>query len=232
MCRQSYFRNGWVRVWASAVLWLFAGVPRVPAAVIWNGPLITFTQPTADPTQVSNQDRITPDVWLTRAASKGLFNAFAETNASAFSPLNTEWSLGALTNCASLHYTNWLAWLNGQSPVVLVGQPVVVHLIADDIYLSLTFTNWVSGGKGGFAYQRSTPLSPAANLSGARINGGQFSFSYSANAGSTYVLQSSANLVNWTSLATNTATGDSGTFSEPFSTTANRYYRVSWLPNP
>ena len=229
MCRQNYFRSRWAWILASAAWWLFAAMPRVPAAIIWNGPLITFTQPTPDPTQASNQDRITPDVWLTRAASKGLFNAFAETNASALSPLNTEWAFGALTNFASLAYTNWLTWLNGQSPVVLIGQPVVVHLIADDIYLSLTFTNWAAGGKGGFAYQRTTP---APNLSGTRINGGQFSFNYTTKAGLTYVVQSSANLANWTSLATNTATGDAGTFAEPFSAIASRYYRVGWLPNP
>jgi hypothetical protein len=219
-------------VWLGALAVVPGEVPLVHPATIWNGPAITYNQPTPDPAQASNQDRITPDAWLTRAASKGLFNAYAETNASAFSPLNTEWAFGALTNYASLPYTNWLTWLNGQSPVVLIGQPVVLHLISDDIYLSLTFTNWAAGGKGGFAYQRTTPAPPAANLSGARINGGQFSFGYTAIAGLTYVVQSSSNLVNWASLATNTASSDFVTFSEPISAIANRYYRVSWLPNP
>jgi hypothetical protein len=39
---------------------------------------------------------------------------------------------------------------------VLVGNPMVVHLTNEDIYLSLTFTAWPSGG-GFFAYTRSTP---------------------------------------------------------------------------
>ena len=121
------------------VLWFTAASPA-RAAIVWDGPLIAYTRPAPDPTQASNQDRITPDVWLTRANSKGLFNAFDETNATTFSPTNTEWAFGAITNYASLSYTNWLALLDGQSPVTLIGQPLVVHLTADDIYLSLEIT--------------------------------------------------------------------------------------------
>jgi len=171
------------------------------AATVWTGPLITYNQPSPDPTQAANQDRITPHVWLTRAASKGLFNAFSETNATALSPADTEWAFGTLDNYGSLHYTNWLTWLNGQSPTNLVGQQAVVHLISEDIYISIQFTLWVPMGSGGFAYQRSTPA--PANLSGATVNGGDFSFNYTADAGFTYIVQSSSDLVNWTSVVTN-----------------------------
>ena len=209
---------------------MLASAPLMHGAIVWTGPPITYNQPSADPTQASNQDRITPDVWLTRAASKGLFNAFSETNATALSPTNTEWAVGTLDNYASLHYTNWLAWLNGQSPTTLVGQPVVVHLISDDIYLSIQFTLWGAMGGGGFAYQRSTP--PPANLSGASLNGGQFSFNYTADAGFTYVIQSSSNLVDWVSLATNVTSGGLMPFSDPFDPTEVKFYRVSRLPIP
>ncbi len=218
------------RVWTAAVFLLLAGASVLHAATVWNGSLITYTQPAADPTQAANQDRITPDVWLTRAASKGLFNAFYETNATTFSPTNTEWALGALTNYASLHYTNWLAWLNGASPVTLVGQPVVVHLITDDIYLSVKITLWNSGGSGGFAYQRSTPT--PASLSGTSINNGQFTFSYTADAGISYVVQSSTNLVNWISLSTNVAPGGSVPFTNAVNLTGATFYRVVRLSNP
>lgn len=140
-------------------LFLATGI-SLPASTVWTGPLFFYSQPSPDPTQASNQDRLTPDVWLTRAASKGLFNAFYETNATALSPTNTEWAFGTLTNYASLQYTNWLAWLNGASPTTLIGQSAVVHLISDDIYLSIQFTAWASGGTGGFAYERSTPPLP------------------------------------------------------------------------
>ena len=207
-----------------------AGAPLTHAATVWNGPLFTYAQPSSDPTQAANQDRITPDVWLTRAASKGLFNAFYETNATAFSPTNTEWAFGTLTNYASLHYTNWLAMLNGASPVTLVGQQLVVHLIADDIYLSMNVTVWGAGGSGGFAYQRSTPTS--VNLSGAIISNGQFSFNYTADAGVSYVVQSSTNLVDWVSLATNVASSSPICFTNPCNSAGPNFYRVGSLTGP
>jgi hypothetical protein len=308
----------------SVVFILMLAAPLSRAATVWNGPLVTFSQPTPDPTQVSNQDRITPDVWLTRAASKGIFNAFSETNATALSPANTEWSLGTLTNYASLHYTNWLAWLNGQSPTMLVGKQVVAHLISDDIYISINFTLWNAGGSGGFAYQRSTPpletasiTSPgggavfaapatvnivvnaiassgmvtnvefftngvslgtvltapftiqASNLaagpyaliavataagisttsavvnvsvvtpvtvnlsnSALAVNNSQFTFNYNVDPGLAYVVQSSSDLLNWVSLATNVPTASPASFSDTFNPAGANYYRVGLLPNP
>jgi hypothetical protein len=207
-----------------------AVAPSVHAGTVWNGPLVTYNQPSPDPTQSSNQDRITPDVWLTRAASKGLFNAFYETNATALSPANTEWAFGTLTNYASLHYTNWLEWLNGASPATLVGQQVVLHLISDDIYISLQITLWNSGGSGGFAYQRSTP--PPASLLGTAIYNGQFTFSFGTDAGFSYIVQSSTNLLNWVPVVTNTASGSSVTVSNSFDSSGAKFYRVERLPNP
>jgi hypothetical protein len=207
---------------------MLAVVPLIHAATVWKGPLITYSQPSPDPTQATNQDRITADVWLTRAASKGLFNAFSETNATTFSPTNTEWAFGAFTNYAALNYTNWLAWLNGASPTTLVGQQAVVHLITDDIYISIKITLWNSGSSGGFAYQRSTPT--MANLSGASINNGQFTFNYTADAGISYVVQSSTNLVDWTSFATNVASGSQVLFTDALNPAGATFYRVSRLP--
>jgi hypothetical protein len=209
---------------------MLAAAPLMRAGTVWNGPLFTYSQPTSDPTQVSNQDRITPDVWLTRAASKGLFNAFYETNATTFSPTNTEWSFGALTNYASLHYTNWLAWLSNASPTTLVGKQAVLHLISDDIYISIQITFWNSGGSGGFAYQRSTPT--PSILSGASINNGQFTFNYTDDVGISYVVQSSTNLLNWMSLSTNMASINTMLFTNALNSNANQFYRVERLANP
>jgi len=209
---------------------MLANAPPMRGATVWTGPPITYNQPSPDPTQASNQDRIAPDVWLTRAASKGLFNAYSETNATALSPTNTEWAFGTLDNYASLHYTNWLSWLNGRSPTNLVGQQVVVHLISDDIYLSMEFTLWGSMSSGGFAYQRSTPA--PANLWGASVTSGQFSFNYTTDAESTYVVQSSSNLVDWMSLETNVASGGLMSFSNALDAVGTRFYRVGRSPNP
>jgi hypothetical protein len=64
------------------------------------------------------------------------------------------------------------------------------------------------------------------------LNGGQFSFSYSADPGLKYVVQSSSNLVDWVSLVTNTAAGSSVPFAAGFATNPSTYYRVGRLPNP
>jgi len=70
------------------------------------------------------------------------------------------------------------------------------------------------------------------NLSGVTLNSGQFSFSYTANSGLAYVIQSSSNLVNWVSLATNVASGNPVPFSGAFDSTVTKFYRVGRLPNP
>jgi len=48
------------------------------AATVWNGPILSYTQPSLDPAQPANQDRLTANVWLTRASSSGLFDAATE----------------------------------------------------------------------------------------------------------------------------------------------------------
>ena len=130
------------------------------ASTIWDGPLITFTEPAGGVgSNPANQDRLTPDVWLTRNITQGLFNAALEISYTSFSsPANTEWAYGSLANYATLTYTNWEGW-NGHNPPSMVGRPAVVHLITDDVYLSLEFLSWPAAG-GGFSYERSTLAVP------------------------------------------------------------------------
>ncbi|HWD18075.1 MAG TPA: hypothetical protein VHB20_02260 [Verrucomicrobiae bacterium] len=219
------------------VLTLLAlGAPKLAAqsAVVWTGPLITYNQPAPDPTQPANQDRITPDVWLTRASSKGLFNAFNETGAGFESPTNTEWAFGDLTNYSSLSYSNWLDWLNGASPVTLVGQPAVLHLISDNIYIAIEFTFWGQHASGGFTYQRSTPPPPpvyVTNLTPA-VTGGSFSLSYAATPGQTYIVQTSSDFGAWVPAQTNLASSNLVTFTEGIGANLQRFYRVQQVAAP
>jgi hypothetical protein len=123
--------------------------------IIWNGPITSFNHP--DGVGTSVQDQLTPGVWLTRDTSQGLLNAASEAAYThGFSPQDTEWAYGLLTDYASLGYANWETW-NGHRPPSMVRQPAVVHLISENIYLSLTFTAWTAGPGGGFSYDRSTP---------------------------------------------------------------------------
>src|SRR3954466_13703073 len=97
-------------------------------ALVWNGPSITYSQPMFDPTQPANRDRVTPNIWLTRAVSQGLFNATSETQAGLLSPADVEWAYGTADQYSSLQFTNWLGLLNGASPTNFVGKQMVAHL--------------------------------------------------------------------------------------------------------
>ena len=125
----------------------------------WEGSRITFTKEnSADPTDESNQDRITDNVWITRANSGGqIYNIVSETSAtSGSSPAGTEWAQGSFDNFDSLNFTSFRDACPNQKPKDVVGVPMVLHLIADDIYIEVEFTSWSQGKQGGFSYQRTT----------------------------------------------------------------------------
>ena len=132
------------------------------AATIWNGPLITFTQAAPYPNPPGDRDQLTPNVALTRAVPSagsgtgGIFNAVTETSFNKIvSPQDTEWAVGSLANYASLSYSDWTTTGGGNPVHNFPGEQLVVHLITDDIYLSLQFTSLPAGP--GFSYIRSTP---------------------------------------------------------------------------
>ena len=132
------------------------------ASTVWTGPPISFSKAAgADPTQASNQDRLTSKVWITRGSSQGLYNAATETGFTHFlSPSDTEWANGTTANYHSLTYTDWNTWakVSNGSPGSTVGKQAVLHLKSDDIYIDIKFTSWGGAGSGGaFSYTRSTP---------------------------------------------------------------------------
>lgn len=136
------------------------------AQIIWSGPTITFTKVAfADATVEANQDRITNSTWITRANTRGLFNAAAESfYIDNVSPTNTEWATGALTDFATLSYQPWEAWAGGAPNIPnIVGVQAVVHLIAENIYIGIRFLSWGAGSVSGgsFSYERTTAGTPA-----------------------------------------------------------------------
>ncbi len=143
---------------ALLAVWVLAA-HQTRGTEIWNGPAINFTNAAgSDPTLPASQDRLTFNVWLTRGSTQGLYNAAVETIYSSLSPVGTEWAYGALADYASLIYQDWVVW-NGKRPPSMVGQDAVLHLIPDDVYLSIRFTSW-NIRAGGFSYTRSTPPVP------------------------------------------------------------------------
>jgi hypothetical protein len=143
------------------VLLAFLLADESRGAIVWDGPPITFSKASfADWTLPENQDRITSNVWLTRADTQGLFNIQVEPGFThTLSPTGTEWAFGTTANFSSLAYTNWESW-TGNSPPSTIGRDAVLHLVSDDIYLDLKFTAWTSSGGGGFSYVRSTAPVP------------------------------------------------------------------------
>jgi hypothetical protein len=133
------------------------------AQVIWNGPPITFTQAAgADPSLAANQDRITPNVWITRGSAQGIYNAHSESGFTGFfSPQDTTWADGTTALALTLSYTDWNTWAKNVhgGPPNTVGVNAVVHLVSENIYLDLKFTSW-GGVGGGFSYVRSTAAVP------------------------------------------------------------------------
>lgn len=125
---------------------------------IWQGETMTFTKENnADWTLEANQDRITDNVWITRANTQGIFNIAVEEDYEDFvSPVDTEWAFGTTEELGSLTFNTW-ELLSDSNPPSTVDQNMVLHLITDDIYIDIKFTSWTGGGQGGgFSHERST----------------------------------------------------------------------------
>ena len=150
-------------VWLATIALMVFAPPVVHAdPIIWTGPTTNFAQ-TAITTPPQADVVVAGKVSLTRNFSKGLYN----TNVDAFAapglptPSDTEWAFGALSDYASLTYTNFDGLRDGDLNSVLInGGPMVCHLMNEDIYLSVEFTQWGHGG-GLIEYTRSTPVAVA-----------------------------------------------------------------------
>ncbi len=125
---------------------------------IWTGNTLIFTKDNGgDPTLASQQDAITDNVKITRGNTGGqIYNIVTESGYDKeSSPADTEWALGTVNDIANLTFESFRAATGGK-PKDVVGQNMVLHLITDDVYISIKFTSWATGKAGGFAYERST----------------------------------------------------------------------------
>ena len=144
------------------LLLVIGSFTNLKAQTIWDSGSYTFTK-----TAVGQKDSLTPQTALTRGSSAQLFNIFSESAANqgdcSWTPGNTQWAYGSIANWRTLTYMN--LWdLHGCNPPTMIGQPMVLHLLAEDIYLQITFSDWQQGGGGNFTYTRTTV---APNCSGA-----------------------------------------------------------------
>lgn len=159
---------------------IFLSFSSINAQTFWTGPMITFTKEDfADWKLPENQDRITDNVWITRANRKGIFNIKKESFYAGHadlgsSPVDTEWAFGSIADgIENLTFASWAKTMDFD-PTYAIGQLMVLHLKSDNIYIDITFNDWTIGidgwgdgtgtvdpeklsGGGGFSYERSTP---------------------------------------------------------------------------
>ena len=131
--------------------------PMVNEFNIWDGPTIEFTKEAeVDPMVEANQDRITSSVWITRGNDGGqIFNIAEEAEYNKQnSPTGTRWAVGELSEVESLTFNSLRGTL--ENPKDHVGTNLVMHIVEEDVYLSVKFTRWDQNKAGGFTYERST----------------------------------------------------------------------------
>ena len=140
------------------------------AQQVWTASPITVSKAGA-PTAPQNQDRITANVWITRGSSQGIYNiapGFETAYVGNVSPQGTRWAFAGLNgnptaisaaNHAALNFTSWEISLGGSGNLAtnILDRPGVVHLMTNDIYIDIRFTDWGRGsGSGNFIYTRAS----------------------------------------------------------------------------
>jgi Bacterial Ig domain len=191
----------------------------IHAQTYWTGSNITFTNAGNGAT-----DTLTPIVILTRRTIQnggGLYNAANESQPTkGISPNGTLWARGTLAQYMTS--TNGFSFgacpLEGPNgdPSQYIGDPFVVYLVTNNIYLQLTLTAW--GGEFqslplSYAYTRSTPAvvpptptvsitNPAANAVFAAPANVQITASAGVSSGTVTNVQFFANSVSVGSVTT------------------------------
>jgi len=164
----------------------------------------------------------TPTISITNPVSGAVFAALANLKLGANAAVNG----GTVTN---VHF-----FANGTSQGTVGVTPFTLTsgALAAGSY-ALTAVATAAGISATSAVVNVSVVNPVVvNLSDATANNGKFSFSYAADAGLAYVVQSSTNLVDWVSLVTNVAPGSPVPFTNGANAAAASFYRVGRLPNP
>jgi len=150
----------------------------------------------------ANQDFILSDIAITRGETRGIYNAAQEDAfVDNFSPAGTGWAFVNNNPSATLSATNWASlvfedWQSangggGGGPPNTVGQDAVLHLIDQDVYLDIHFTDWGVGSTAGgsFAYDRAE-ITPSADFDrDGNVDGRDF-LTWQRNFGATPALHS------------------------------------------
>jgi hypothetical protein len=66
------------------------------------------------------------------------------------------WAIGNIANWNILTYNFLYTAMPCPGPTGWIGTPIVCHLLAENIYLQITFNSWTPGTNGSFSYTRTT----------------------------------------------------------------------------
>ena len=221
---------------------LFAGIVclviTAHASTFWNGVNTNYTEPSAGAADVL----VAGKVGVARGTRLWLYNSFVDGGAGTGTPSDTAWAVGSASMAGNLNSTvtnlSFIPFSSVRTTAqdtfgdvgdyLLNGGPgggpitFVVHLLNEDIYLTVTFKSWGVSDGGGFAYARSTPsavVPPTPTVSITRPSSGTIlaapaNVTISANA-----TVSSGSVTNVSFFGNGSRLGSSA--SAPFSFTAN-----------
>ena len=102
---------------------------------------------------------------------------------------------------------------------------------ADYIFSAVVTDNNGLSATNSIMVQVVTPL-PVVISGPVFLSPSDFEFNYTANAGLSYIVQHSEDLINWITINTNVATGSLVLFDDSSATGSPGFYRVGLLPNP
>jgi hypothetical protein len=124
----------------------------------FNGAMVSFVKPDfANYTLPAYQDKISDNLWLTRAESQGLFNIKLESfydRDNHTSPMGTEWAEGSLSDPTLKVYSTWRNTIGSVGDNILKNI-FTMHSIADNQYYDFKWESWTTNGDGGgMSYKR------------------------------------------------------------------------------
>jgi hypothetical protein len=114
---------------------------------------VLFTRPNNHP---EITDNISDSIHIKRDNYNGIYNSITEPYYSYASPENTEWSNifeSQVEDPTILTYYNWVIAVDSHPPA-MVNKVIYMHIISEDRYFEIHFTQWTAGGGGGFSYTR------------------------------------------------------------------------------
>jgi hypothetical protein len=229
--KQSFLLSG--RLPTAVLICAALATPVAQASTLWTGPNIIYSQ--VGPASAGQEYTGTPDVLIPGAVSIArngngpLYNPAAGETASNFStsPADTMWAFQPAgtsfptTLPSPSSFVTFASLRNGALSSVILNKPMVVHLVSQDIYLFIEFSDWNHQFTGGsFTYTRSTPgavVTPTVSIT-APTNGSVFiapaSIGLTANASAT-----GGTVTNVQYFAGSTSLGSAGT--SPFGITGH-----------